>query len=73
VATSYVVEAVAMFDHYEFRDLAAKSGKAVRPLELQKPPAEWSEERQWWDKCLTVKERQRDRALFGLSDGAFVL
>jgi hypothetical protein len=65
VATSYMIEAVAMFDHYEFRDFAAKSEQAVQPLMLQKPPAEGSGDKPWWDKYWTVTERQRDRELFG--------
>ena len=38
IATSYAVEAVAMFDHYSFRDEDAKA-KDDSPLELKTPPA----------------------------------
>jgi PLD-like domain len=65
VATSYMIEAVAMFDHYEFRDVQNKSDQGVQPLELQKPPAEGSGDKPWWDKYWSVLERQRDRELFG--------
>jgi hypothetical protein len=65
VATSYMIEAVAMFDHYEFRDIESKSRAAASPLELMKPPAEGSGDKPWWDKYWTVAEKERDRELFG--------
>ncbi|RDW61943.1 hypothetical protein BP6252_11376 [Coleophoma cylindrospora] len=47
VATSYMIEALAMFDHYEFRDQEAKSKDAKKPIELQTPPAEGSGDKPW--------------------------
>jgi hypothetical protein len=64
VATSYMVEAVSMFDHYEFRDLEA-SAKDDQPLELQKPPTDGSGVKPWWDKYWTDLHEERDRELFG--------
>ncbi len=66
VATSYMIEAVSMFDHYEFRDAKSKKEAASQALELQKPPADDSEDKPWWDKYWTDLERQHDRELFGI-------
>jgi hypothetical protein len=64
VATSYMVEAVSMFDHYTFRDSEANATDA-KPLELQPPPAEGSADKPWWDKYWTDPLEERDRELFG--------
>jgi phosphatidylserine/phosphatidylglycerophosphate/cardiolipin synthase-like enzyme len=64
VATSFMVEGVAMFDHYEFRDREA-SAKSAAPLELQRPPAPGDGTKPWWDKFWSDVHRERDRALFG--------
>ena len=65
VATSYMIEALAMFDHYEFRNLAAKSDEEGRRVELRKPPAEGSGEEAWWEKYWADPQKQHDRELFG--------
>jgi phosphatidylserine/phosphatidylglycerophosphate/cardiolipin synthase-like enzyme len=65
VATSYMIEGVAMFDHYEFRDIAAKATTAGKPLMLQKPPAAGSATKPWWDEDWTSPTKKRDRELFG--------
>lgn len=64
VATSYMVEAVSMFDHYTFRDSEAKANNN-QPLELHKPPAAGSGDKPWWDKYWTDPQEERDRELFG--------
>jgi len=64
VATSYMVEAVSMFDHYVFRDSEAKA-TAAQPLELRKSPADGSGDKPWWDKYWTDPQKERDRELFG--------
>ena len=64
VATSYMVEAVSMFDHYAFRDSEANANDD-QPLELQKPPANGSGDKPWWDKYWTDPQEKRDRELFG--------
>jgi phosphatidylserine/phosphatidylglycerophosphate/cardiolipin synthase-like enzyme len=64
VATSYMIEGVAMFDHYEFRDAQAKA-TAANPLELQRPPAVGSTTQPWWAEDWTDARKTRDRELFG--------
>lgn len=63
VATSYMVEAVAMFDHYAFRD-SEKKASDDKPLELQEPPTDASI-KPWWDKYWSDPDHERDRELFG--------
>ena len=65
VATSYMIQAVSMFDHYEFRDAQAKSQAAGKPLQLQKPPAAGSNVKPWFDEDWTLAQKKRDRELFG--------
>jgi len=64
VGTSYMVEAVSMFDHYAFRDSEANATDD-KPLELKEPPAEGSGDKPWWSKYWTDPQRERDRELFG--------
>ena len=64
-ATSYMIEGVAMFDHYEFRDAQAKAKAAGQPLQLQKPPQPGSATKPWWDEDWSNPDKQRDRELFG--------
>jgi phosphatidylserine/phosphatidylglycerophosphate/cardiolipin synthase-like enzyme len=64
-ATSYMIEGVAMFDHYEFRDADAKAKAAGTPLQLQKPPAAGSSVKPWWDEDWTNVQKKHDRELFG--------
>ena len=66
VATSYMIQALAMFDHYEFRNLEATSKDAGRPIELQKPPSSGFDVKPWWDKYWTNPRKRRDRDLFGV-------
>jgi PLD-like domain len=66
VATSYMIEAVAMFDHYEFRDIEAKSNADGSDLQLHKPPADGSDDKPWWDAYWTNPPKQHDRELFGV-------
>jgi len=67
VATSYMIEALSMFDHYEFRNLESTAKDAGRPIELKTPPRSGSGEKPWWDKFWTDPQRQHDRELFGTS------
>ncbi|KAH8646898.1 hypothetical protein BX600DRAFT_477097 [Xylariales sp. PMI_506] len=66
VATSYMIEALSMFDHYHFRDVEAKSKAAGQSLGLQRPPAAGSDEKPWWDKYWSDSREQHDRELFGI-------
>lgn len=63
IAVSYVVEAVRLFDHYQFR-LKQKDAKSARKvLVLTKPPRA-AAEKPWWTKDYTDPPRIRDRLLF---------
>jgi phosphatidylserine/phosphatidylglycerophosphate/cardiolipin synthase-like enzyme len=61
VAVSYMIEAVVMFDHYEFRDAAAKA--PAGKLFLQKPPAK-AGDKPWFSDEYNVPQKIRDRVLF---------
>ena len=64
VATSYMIEAVRLYDHYRFRTVqedAKKKGSKVITLKL--PPAKPSQE-PWWQKDWDDPIRARDRTLF---------
>ena len=63
VATSYMVEAVRMFDHYHFRIAQLEAKKRRKKLQLAKPPRN-GEEEPWWMKDYTDPRRIRDRELF---------
>jgi phosphatidylserine/phosphatidylglycerophosphate/cardiolipin synthase-like enzyme len=63
VATSYVVEAVRIFDHYQFRVAQADAKKAKKKLQLAKPPRSPGE-KPWWAKDYTNARKIRDRELF---------
>jgi len=58
VAVSYMIEAVSIFDHYEWRDAESKA-TAAQPLELQTPSAT-----PWFLEDYTVPEKAKDRILF---------
>lgn len=64
VAVSYMIEGVAMFDHYEFRDAVAKAKKKNQKLFLKTPPAD-AKTKPWWDEDYTNPQKARDRELFG--------
>jgi hypothetical protein len=61
VAVSYMIQAITMFDHYEFRDAVAKS--PVNKLFLKVPPKA-AGEKPWWDHDYTDPQKARDRELF---------
>jgi phosphatidylserine/phosphatidylglycerophosphate/cardiolipin synthase-like enzyme len=63
VATSYVVEAVRIFDHYHFRVAQADAKRAKKKLQLAKPPRK-AEERPWWTEDYTNPRKIVDRELF---------
>ena len=64
VATSYMIEAVRLYDHYRLRSLRQDAkGKALKVLELKLPPAKPSE-KPWWQKDWDDPVRKRDRLLF---------
>jgi phosphatidylserine/phosphatidylglycerophosphate/cardiolipin synthase-like enzyme len=63
VAVSYMVQAVVMFDHYEFRDALAKASTATKMLYLKTPPRKPGE-KPWWDEYYSVSQKIRDREIF---------
>jgi phosphatidylserine/phosphatidylglycerophosphate/cardiolipin synthase-like enzyme len=63
VATSYAVEAVRLFDHYEFRVAQLDAEQAVKQLVLAKPPRKQGE-KAWWMDHYTSPRRILDRELF---------
>ena len=62
VATSFMIEAVRIFDHYAFRVAVAKAKKDHKPLNLKRPPAPG--EKPWWDRFYTDPAKAKDRELF---------
>jgi hypothetical protein len=63
VATSYMVEALRIFDHYHFRVLQEDADKAVKSLALAGPPRKAGEQA-WWRPSYDDPRRARDRMLF---------
>ena len=64
VATSYMIEALRIYDHYRFRSAREdEKGKAKKVLELQLPPKKPSE-KPWWQKDWDDPISKRDRELF---------
>jgi hypothetical protein len=63
VAVSYMIEAMRLFDHYQFRVLQTETKKARKKLQLKKPPRQPGE-RPWWSSDYTNPRKIRDRQLF---------
>ena len=63
IATSYMIEALRIFDHYEFRLAQNKVESKKERLELQLPPKN-KKQKPWWDKYYTNKRYIKDRELF---------
>lgn len=63
VATSYMIEALRIFDHYHFRVSQQEAKKAKKKLQLAKPPRKTGE-RPWWEEHFTDAHKIRDRELF---------
>ncbi len=64
VATSYMVEALRIFDHYHFRVAVAEAEEAQEALTLAKPPRK-DGEAAWWEAHYQDPIKIRDRELFG--------
>lgn len=62
VAVSYTVEAVRLFDHYEFRVKQLVAQTAKKEMRLKEPPA--AGQVPWWVEDYTVPIKIRDRLLF---------
>ncbi|AMV48226.1 phospholipase D-like domain-containing protein [Paraburkholderia caribensis] len=63
VATAYMVEALRLFDHYEWRVARHKAKIGRKPLVLKKPPRGAGDE-PWWKEDWTDKRKASDRLLF---------
>jgi hypothetical protein len=63
IATSYMVEALRIFDHYQFRVAQDDAARAKHKLEL-KPPPSAPGEAPWWLDDYTIPNRIRDREVF---------
>ncbi|NHZ89597.1 phospholipase [Massilia sp. CCM 8733] len=63
VATAYMVEALRIFDHYEYRVRRAAAKVKNKHLELRLPPRKESE-KPWWLEDWTDPIKIRDRELF---------
>mgnify|MGYP001279706218 CR=1 FL=1 len=63
IATSFMIEAVRIYDHYAFRVNRAKAKKDGKPLNLQRPPRA-AGEKPWWDRFYSDPAKAKDRELF---------
>jgi phosphatidylserine/phosphatidylglycerophosphate/cardiolipin synthase-like enzyme len=64
VATSYMIEALRIYDHYLFRSAREdQKTKGTKVLELKLPPKK-SSEKPWWQRDWDDPVRKRDRELF---------
>ena len=64
VATSYMIEAVRLYDHYRFRTVQEDTkGKGLKVIELKLPPTKPSQ-KPWWQKDWDDPARKLDRVLF---------
>lgn len=63
VAVSYMIEALRIFDHYQFRVVQATSRKARTQITLTLPPS-ITGKAAWWEKYWTNALRKRDRETF---------
>jgi hypothetical protein len=63
IAVSYMIEAVRIFDHYEFRARQEEAATALKQLALQTPPRKVGD-LPWWSEDYTQPQKIRDRLLF---------
>jgi len=63
VATSYMIEALRIFDHYHFRVVQAEARKSRKPLQLARPLRK-AGENAWWEEDYLDAIKIRDRELF---------
>ena len=63
IATSYMIEALRIFDHYHFRVALKESKKAGKTISLSRPPRKTGE-KPWWEEYYSDKRKQKDRDLF---------
>jgi len=63
IAVAFTVEALRIFDHYQFRVAQQNAKEAKDTLQLMKPPRK-SGETAWWEEDYTDARKVRDRELF---------
>ena len=63
IAVSYVIEALRIFDHYEFRVAQLDAKSAKKKLHLAKPPRKKGQ-KPWWSEYYSDARKIRDRQLF---------
>jgi phosphatidylserine/phosphatidylglycerophosphate/cardiolipin synthase-like enzyme len=63
IAVSFMIEALRICDHYDFRVSQSANKKAGKPFVLRKPPREPGDV-PWWKRDYTDARRVRDRELF---------
>jgi phosphatidylserine/phosphatidylglycerophosphate/cardiolipin synthase-like enzyme len=63
IAMAYMIEAVRIFDHYEFRTKQATAETALKQLALHKPPTQPGQSA-WWSEDYTDPQKIKDRVLF---------
>lgn len=63
IATAYMIEALRIFDHYDFRVSKKEAIKEKKPFCLHKPPRK-TDEVPWWMEDYTDVRKIRDRELF---------
>jgi len=63
VAVSYMIEALRIFDHYQFRVAQEDAKTAKTKLELARPPRRPGEQ-PWWSPFYDIPQKARDRMLF---------
>lgn len=63
IAVAYVVEAIRLFDHYDFRVAQMDAKQAKKKLQLAKPPRA-ANEKPWWAEDYKNARKILDRKLF---------
>jgi phosphatidylserine/phosphatidylglycerophosphate/cardiolipin synthase-like enzyme len=63
IAVAYMIEAVRIFDHYEFRVLQQQAKTARKKLHLMKPPKKVTD-KAWWEEDFNDPRKIKDRELF---------
>jgi PLD-like domain len=68
VVTAYGVEAVRIFDSYDFRDRMATAKAQPKAFDLAEPPS--GNQKAWWERCFDKGDyKSRDRELFSSLPG----
>lgn len=62
IATSYMIEAISIFDHYEFRLAQVNAKKVRKVLSLERFPK--AGEVAWWEEDYKIDRKINDRELF---------